>query len=240
MILINDVPGKCGMPLSIQLGAEHHVAEANDDGASRVMELRLLHAGDRVAVPWKNGGGSTREVAAFPPDANFDSFVWRASVATISSAGPFSSFPGVKRIMCVLNGQLELKVGDALAQKIDTSTPPIRFDGEGEVVARPLTEPATVLNFMTRDGFRANILPQVTTCDALVGGVILVAKEQTRVTLGDKHLELSAYDACHGRLTKNTPLKCDRPVIIITLGLLGAEPCPLVPDGLPSTIGPVG
>ncbi|MDB5497193.1 MAG: HutD, partial [Phenylobacterium sp.] len=30
------------------------------------MTLRVLAAADRQAVPWKNGGGVTREIAAYP------------------------------------------------------------------------------------------------------------------------------------------------------------------------------
>ena len=32
--------------------------------------MRLLSARDRIARPWKNGGGVTRDVAIAPPDAN--------------------------------------------------------------------------------------------------------------------------------------------------------------------------
>lgn len=41
-------------------------------------------------TPWKNGGGETREIVSVPsPDAPF---LWRASIATLQSDGPFSAF----------------------------------------------------------------------------------------------------------------------------------------------------
>ncbi|MBN3819399.1 HutD family protein, partial [Paraburkholderia sp. Se-20369] len=32
----------------------------------------MMRAADLVASPWKNGGGVTREIAAFPPGAALD------------------------------------------------------------------------------------------------------------------------------------------------------------------------
>jgi environmental stress-induced protein Ves len=43
--------------------------------------MRVLRAADRIAMPWKNGGGVTREVSAYPPGADMDSFEWRISLA---------------------------------------------------------------------------------------------------------------------------------------------------------------
>ena len=70
------------------------------------MTVRLLPALDRTARPWKNGGGVTRDVAVFPAEANDDDFLWRASVATIAAAGPFSPFPGIDRTLILLGGEL--------------------------------------------------------------------------------------------------------------------------------------
>ena len=36
---------------------------------------------DYHTMPWKNGGGSTTELAIFPAGANLDNFVWRLSTA---------------------------------------------------------------------------------------------------------------------------------------------------------------
>ena len=52
--------------------------------------LSLIRGADLVAAPWKNGGGVTREVAAFPSHARLNYFVWRVSIADVAQAGPFS------------------------------------------------------------------------------------------------------------------------------------------------------
>jgi environmental stress-induced protein Ves len=58
----------------------------------------IIRAADLKAVPWKNGGGATREIAASPPGAAFDAFDWRVSVAEVSVAGAFSMFEGIDRV----------------------------------------------------------------------------------------------------------------------------------------------
>ena len=68
------------------------------------------------AMPWKNGGGSTRELACWPPGADTSGFDWRVSVASIAAAGPFSVFAGVDRNIMLLDGD-----GVHLAQPVDDS-----------------------------------------------------------------------------------------------------------------------
>lgn len=51
---------------------------------------------------WRNGAGETREICCFPPATR--DFFWRASIATIASNGEFSSFPGVDRVITLLEG----------------------------------------------------------------------------------------------------------------------------------------
>ena len=47
----------------------------------------ILRESNYVTVPWKNGGGLTREILKVPADA--DAFDWRLSLATIAAPGPF-------------------------------------------------------------------------------------------------------------------------------------------------------
>jgi hypothetical protein len=39
-------------------------------------QMTLIRGADLVAAPWKNSGGITREVAAYPQGAGLDTFVW--------------------------------------------------------------------------------------------------------------------------------------------------------------------
>lgn len=64
---------------------------------------------DRLpAVPWKNKGGTTRAIAASPPDADFDTADWRVDLTDIIRAGPFSHLPGIDRILLPVGAGLRL------------------------------------------------------------------------------------------------------------------------------------
>ena len=52
-------------------------------------------------MPWRNGGGVTRELLAWPDPHDW---LLRVSVADIHASGPFSKFPGVDRWFAVLAG----------------------------------------------------------------------------------------------------------------------------------------
>ena len=47
--------------------------------------MRLIPHDRLTATPWKNGGGETREIAAFPAGAEYDDVAWRLSLATIAT-----------------------------------------------------------------------------------------------------------------------------------------------------------
>ena len=112
--------------------------------------LEVLHAGERRPVPWKNGGGFTREVAVGPPGSDFADFDWRISIAEIRAAGPFSRFEGIERHMAVIAGRLSLDLDNQPAITLTPESDPLTFAGEVPVMAAPLGAPVTDLNVMTR------------------------------------------------------------------------------------------
>jgi environmental stress-induced protein Ves len=113
---------------------------------------QILRAADRVATPWKNGLGVTREIAVHPPGAGLDDFDWRISMATVDAGGPFSIFPGVDRILTVLEGRLSLSLDGAVPVELGPDSPPLAFPGDIAVHADLLAGPVTDLNVMTRRG----------------------------------------------------------------------------------------
>jgi len=115
-----------------------------------VGSLEVLRAADRAAVPWKNRGGLTREVAIHPQGSDFEAFDWRVSMAEIRSAGPFSPFPGIERRMAVISGRLLLSIDGRPAVTLTPESDVIEFPGEVPVSAEPLDAPVTDLNLMTR------------------------------------------------------------------------------------------
>ncbi|MFF0433557.1 HutD family protein [Streptomyces sp. NPDC004327] len=111
---------------------------------------RLLRALDRPATPWRNGGGVTREVAAGPADSGLDDFVWRVSLADVAAGGPFSAFPGVDRIITVVDGPgMELTV-DGTPHTVAEPYRPFAFSGDAATDCRLLGGPLVDFNVMTR------------------------------------------------------------------------------------------
>ena len=103
-----------------------------------------------VPKQWKNGGGSTTEIAVFPPDAGFEDFDWRVSLATIAADGPFSVFPGVERTLALVEGHgMTLDVDDETIL-VSPAEPVIAFDGESQVAAKLNRGPSIDFNAMTR------------------------------------------------------------------------------------------
>lgn len=115
--------------------------------------MRVLRAGEYLRMPWKNGGGETAEIAAFPPGATVDDFDWRVSMATVASDGPFSSFPGVDRTLTVLEGEgLALAVDEQGPVTLTPLSPPLAFPADVSASATLVGGPVTDFNVMTRRG----------------------------------------------------------------------------------------
>lgn len=101
-------------------------------------------------VPWKNGGGSTIEIAIGPADAGFDDFDWRVSLATIAEDGAFSQFPGVDRTLALVEGHgMTLQI-DGEPTLISDAVPVVAFDGSSEVHAKLSRGQTTDYNVMSR------------------------------------------------------------------------------------------
>ncbi len=130
-----------------------------------------LLASDRIAVPWKNGGGVTREVTVFPPGAGIDAFDWRVSMAEVTQAGPFSLFEGIDRHLTVLRGRLRLDFSDRSLTLGPLDS--VAFSGSAPVYGVPL-EPVLDLNVMTRRDLAQASVRQVESRVVLVGRVALL------------------------------------------------------------------
>lgn len=90
------------------------------------MNWNLIRLDDVKPVPWRNGGGVTRELLAWPGAAD-----WRVrmSVAEVAQDGPFSRFDGVQRWFAVLAGAgVRLRLEDA-SHELTVRSPPFEFDG---------------------------------------------------------------------------------------------------------------
>jgi environmental stress-induced protein Ves len=116
------------------------------------MTLHRFDVQDLPAMPWKNGGGITREIVCLPLGAGMNDFDWRVSIAHIASDGPFSAFPGVDRIITLLSGGGVhlLSEGAEVNHLLDTPLAPLAFAGEAPIHARLLAGDCHDFNVMTR------------------------------------------------------------------------------------------
>jgi uncharacterized protein len=112
----------------------------------------ILRAADRLAVPWKNGGGLTREVAVHPPGSDLGNFDWRVSIAEVQRGGPFSLFPAVDRHLAVISGSLVFSVSGRDPLTLSPDSHFVAFPGDAPASAEPVELPVTDLNVMTRRG----------------------------------------------------------------------------------------
>lgn len=118
-----------------------------------------------AARPWKNGGGSTREITCWPQGADMDSFGWRVSIATIAQAGPFSAFPGIDRQIMLLDGDGVQLVGAAagIHHTLQQRWQSFAFSGDAALECSMLGGTCSDFNVMTRRGqWSAEVLIQGT------------------------------------------------------------------------------
>ncbi|MFB8241814.1 HutD family protein [Kitasatospora purpeofusca] len=114
--------------------------------------VQLLRAAERPATAWRNGGGVTREVAGYPAGSGLDDFQWRVSLADVGSAGPFSAFPGVDRVITLVEGPGMALTVDGTEHVVDAPFRPFAFSGDAATDCRLLGGPLVDFNVMTRRG----------------------------------------------------------------------------------------
>ncbi|MFC4313894.1 HutD family protein [Steroidobacter flavus] len=121
--------------------------------------MRILRASDYRRMPWKNGGGETREVLVSPAGAPLNEIDWRISLATIATDGPFSTFEGIERTLSVIQGAgIRLMVDNEPPKLLLDSSDPCTFAGEPTTSATLVDGTIVDLNVMTRrDAFQHSV-----------------------------------------------------------------------------------
>jgi len=105
------------------------------------------------ATPWKNGLGVTREILVEPAGASMDDFLWRASIAEVDTASPFSVFPGIDRTIVLLDGDgFTLTLDDTRTHALTTPCVPFAFAGESRVEVALAGGATRDFNLMVRRG----------------------------------------------------------------------------------------
>lgn len=111
------------------------------------MSWQLVHLGDVQPQAWKNGGGTTRELLAWPTATDWQV---RLSVAEVVADGPFSRFEGVQRCFAVLSGAGVRLVVDGQVHVLTPASDPLAFEGEAATQCRLLGGATQDFNLMVR------------------------------------------------------------------------------------------
>lgn len=97
--------------------------------------MLILRPSDYRVMPWKNGSGSTTEIAIEPAGASLsEPFAWRVSSARVEASGPFSNFSGYTRTLMLLEGAgFILDIEGKGRQRLKRSGQSVTFSGRDAV-----------------------------------------------------------------------------------------------------------
>jgi len=118
--------------------------------------MEIIRFADIRPEPWRNGGGVTRELASHPKAASAQdgAWDWRVSIADVAKAGEFSTFPGMERVITIIDGELLLLTVDGSEHPLEKYRP-FRFSGEAASAATLPTGDIRDLNVIARtDAFK--------------------------------------------------------------------------------------
>jgi len=155
----------------------------------------IVRVDDVAAVPWRNGGGVTRELLAWPTPRDW---LLRVSVAEVAASGPFSVFPGVDRWFAVLAGDgVRLETEGHPPLELTTAGHALHaFPGDAPTRCTLLGSATRDLNLMARRGqARLRILPlrdSPLLSTSASGAGLFVTGPSTVTTEGDSTTELPA------------------------------------------------
>ena len=114
--------------------------------------MRHLGPSDYRVMAWKNGLGSTTQIAVYPPRSGVSDtpFLWRVSIADVPASGPFSRFPGYDRTIMMISGETGMWLDGAPQGPIDLTRPftPQAFSGDWEISGRLVAGPLRDFNLM--------------------------------------------------------------------------------------------
>ena len=114
------------------------------------MSVRLLKPNDFKVMLWKNGRGTTTELAR---EDGAEGMLWRLSAADVIEAGEFSSFPGIDRVLMLLEGQgFDLDFGSHGRASVHEPLTPVHFSGDWAARAENVRGPSRDLNLMLARG----------------------------------------------------------------------------------------
>jgi environmental stress-induced protein Ves len=114
-----------------------------------IEHARHYPCADYTCMPWRNGAGTTREIARAP--AQGEPFAWRLSLASLQASGPFSCYAGYQRCVALVDGRgFILHVADT-NRKLVTRGDHVIFAGAAAACCELLDGPCTDLSLMVHE-----------------------------------------------------------------------------------------
>ena len=142
--------------------------------------LRRVSLDQTPAQAWRNGGGLTHELLAWPAT----DWRWRVSVARIDRDGAFSHFPDTQRKFAVIRGAgVRLDI-DGVPHTVRAGGSVLAFDGGQDCDCQLIDGPTLDFNLMSRQAVahlrRWPAQGTLPWCTAQVAGVSACAEVQVQ------------------------------------------------------------
>lgn len=188
-------------------------AESPDPSIIQVKCLKPKR--DYISQTWKNGLGTTDEIAIYPPEKDFkkDEFFWRLSINTIQRDCNFSLFPGYKCTTIIL--PTEAKKSSCLISHGETATKvhslfPYTWQGEWKTSCKVKNPPIQTLQFMLKQeagkvqtrvekigSYETDLQGDVDSGKNMLFGafaLVYVVEGQINVLLDENHAHVQSFD----------------------------------------------
>ncbi len=111
--------------------------------------MKILDSSNYKKTPWKNGQGFTRELYREDLGQSGD-FLLRISQATITQDGPFSKFPGIDRILILLQGNGVRLQNNSSTSELLLPYQWLSFPGEASFQCHLIQGPCEDFNIMAK------------------------------------------------------------------------------------------
>ena len=146
------------------------------------------------AVTWKNGGGLTQTLLAWPSPNDWQ---LRLSVATITADGAFSEFSGVTRWLTVLDGAGVALSFTNQSLTAEPGSEPLMFSGNDACHARLLDQPVSAFNIMATPTLETTVgrfKDQTQPIRAAAGLIAVFGLTPSKSLIGTAQITLQAHD----------------------------------------------
>ncbi|MCY7304043.1 MAG: HutD family protein [Thermoleophilia bacterium] len=169
-------------------------------------------------MPWKNGQGSTTELAVEPTGAALEAFDWRLSIAELRGSGPFSTFPGYDRIIVQLDGPpMTLTHGSDAPVALEQLVPHA-FSGDADTTCA-VDGVAHDFNLIVRRGVLRPMLTVHRLAEgeelACEGGAVTVLHVLKGGLTGAARVQLNAGDTRVEDVADRTSLRATRRAVVL-------------------------